>query len=201
MKQSVAEAYGTFFLVFAVGAAGAQFGHSAAVSVAAAFALIAGGYAFGHVSGGHFNPIVTLAFQLAGRFKGDLLSYWAGQLAGAIVAAVVLRLTMPTGASEAVAIGGGFWDELFGSALFLLLAIGATAQAAREDFAPFAVGLAFGAMALAVGPGAGGALNPALATALVLGPGPDGPALWVGWLAPLIAVPVAVALWRVVRPS
>ena len=92
-----AEVLGTFILVFGGtnALAGSLLSPTVLVVAALAFglALLAGLYAFGEVSGGHFNPAVSLAMFLAGRLpSADLVRYWAAQFAGGILAAVALLI-------------------------------------------------------------------------------------------------------------
>ncbi|MCC2320363.1 MIP family channel protein [Cellulomonas xiejunii] len=97
-----AEAFGTFFLVLvgvgiALYAAFSNVGGGLGVALGFGVAVLAGIVAVGHVSGGHFNPAVTLGACLAGRtpFR-DLLPYWVAQIVGGVLAAAILFLTVPT---------------------------------------------------------------------------------------------------------
>src|SRR5690606_20366706 len=100
IKRLSAEAFGTFWLVFggcgaAVLAAGVPDVGIGYLGVALAFGLtvLTMAYAVGHISGGHFNPAVSLGLAVAGRFEyKDLLPYWAAQVVGGVLGAAVLFL-------------------------------------------------------------------------------------------------------------
>src|ERR1700735_3841957 len=97
-KRAAAEFFGTFWLVFggcgsavlAAGIANVGIGY-AGVALAFGLTVVTGAYAFGHISGAHFNPAVTLGLWTAGRFPArDVIPYWIAQVAGSIAAAAVL---------------------------------------------------------------------------------------------------------------
>ena len=96
-QKYAAELLGTFVLVFGgtvamLAAAGTGL-ELVAVALAFGLALLAGLYAFGEVSGGHFNPAVSLAMFLGGRLpRGELVKYWAAQFAGGILASLLLLI-------------------------------------------------------------------------------------------------------------
>ena len=112
-KKLLAELFGTFWLVFggcgaAVLAAGVADVGIGWVGVSLAFGLtvMTMAYTVGHISGGHFNPAVSLGLMIAGRFESkELLPYWAAQVAGAIAAAVVLYV-IAAGAADFSGVGG-----------------------------------------------------------------------------------------------
>lgn len=102
-----AEALGTFALVLTIlgTALYGQLTQLGVLGVALATAVVLAGLisAFGHVSGGHFNPAVSLGAAFAGRLRFvDMLAYWVAQLAGAVIAALVLVATIPKGLSAAI---------------------------------------------------------------------------------------------------
>src|ERR1700756_2663546 len=92
-RRGVAEFVGTFTLIFIGGGAGIVSGNDiVAVALANGLAIAIMVTNFGHISGGHFNPSITLGFLVTRRITLPLaLSYWAAQLAGAVVAALGLR--------------------------------------------------------------------------------------------------------------
>jgi aquaporin Z len=107
-----AEALGSFFLVLAgVGVAlYSVYDQVGTLAVALAFgiAVIGGATAVGHLSGGHFNPAVTLGTAIAGRTRwADVLPYWLAQLVGGLLAASILFLTVPEGLADLVGKEGG----------------------------------------------------------------------------------------------
>jgi len=207
-----AEFLGTFWLVFAgcgsaVLAAGFPDLGIGFVGVALAFGLtvLTMAYAVGHISGGHFNPAVTLGLWIGGRIPAsDILPYWIAQVIGAIAAAAVLYAIASGQAEFALSTGfaaNGFGDNSPGgyplvSALvaeivltffFLLIIMGATDKRAPAGFAPIAIGLALTLIHLVSIPVTNTSVNPARSTgqALFVGSWALGQ-LWVFWVAPLI---------------
>ena len=165
-RALLAEFLGTFVLVFggcgsAVIAAGIPDVGIGLLGVSLAFglAVLVMAYAVGPISGGHFNPAVTLGLKMAGRFDGALPAYWAAQVAGAVAAGAALyAVAIGQGGFEGV--GGfasngygaaspagysllsGFVIEVILTAVFLVVILGATAPGAPAGFAPIAIGLA-----------------------------------------------------------
>jgi aquaporin Z len=164
--------------------------------------------ALGHISGGHFNPAVTIGFWVTKRFNTlDVVLYWTAQLAGAVAAAFLLKALIPEDAWRAVALGtpdlARDFSRLSGMILeavttfFLVLVVFATAvdeKGAFRSIAGFGIGLTISLGILVAGPFTGGALNPARAF---------GPALaashWVNhgvyWVGPLAGGFVAGLLY------
>jgi MIP family channel proteins len=198
-QKLTAEFLGTFALVFfGEGAICAdQFLHGAGglgllgTAAAHGLAIAVMFTAFSQVSGGHFNPAVTIGFWVTKRVSTiDVFLYWAAQLVGAIAAAFVLKAIIPEDTWRAVALGtpemirdlprisAMILEAL--ATFFFVLVFFATAvddhQSAARSVAGFAIGLAFAAGIMVAGPFTGGALNPARAL---------GPALasthWANW--------------------
>ena len=134
--------------------------------------------ALGHISGGHFNPAITIGFWVTKRLNSvDTVSYWAVQLAGAIAAAFLLKALIPDDTWRAVALGTPKFAHEFtrlsammlegGTTFFLVLTVFATTlderSVAFRPVAGFAIGLSLGLGSLIAGPFTGGALNPARA--------------------------------------
>jgi aquaporin Z len=213
MRKLAAEFIGTFWLVFggcgsAVLAAAFPDVGIGLLGVAMAFGLtvLTMAYTVGHISGAHFNPAVTLGLWAGGRFPvGEVLPYWAAQVAGAIVAAAVL-LFIAAGApgfdlaSNGLAQNGygdaspghyslvaGFVCEVVLTAGFLLVILGATDKRAPAGFAPIAIGLALTLIHLISIPVTNTSVNPARSTgpALFVG-GLALQQLWMFWAAPLL---------------
>ena len=212
-----AECIGTFWLVFAgcgsavLAAAYPELGIGF-VGVALAFGLsvLTMAYAVGHISGGHFNPAVTFGLYAAGRVPvGDVLPYWAAQLAGATTAAAVLFVV--ASGQPAFTVADGFAANGFGAhspggyslqaallveivltAVFLVVILGATSAGAPKGFAPLAIGLALTLIHLVAIPVTNTSVNPARSTSQALFVGGWAMAqLWVFWLAPLVGALIA----------
>ena len=211
----VAEGLGTFGLVFA--GCGAimidTLSHGAVthVGVGLVFGLVITVmiYAFGHISGAHFNPAVTLAFVVARHFPiRRLVGYWTAQLLGALLAALCLRLllgdvaslgtTLPTG-------NGGAWQSFGLETLltfFLMIVIMAMATDTRAvgQAAALAIGATVGLEALFAGPICGASMNPARSL---------GPALvswtlaaqWIYLVGPMIGAVAGALVYRWLRQA
>ncbi len=212
-----AEFLGTFWLVFggcgsAVLAAGFPELGIGFVGVALAFGLtvLTMAYAVGHISGGHFNPAVTLGLWVAGRTpSSDVPLYWAAQLAGAVAAAAVLFVIASGQADFTLADGfaangygehspGGysmtaaFVIEVVLTFFFLIVILGATDRRAPAGFAPLAIGLALTLIHLIAIPVTNTSVNPARSTSQALFAGGWAiDQLWLFWVAPLIGAAVA----------
>ena len=211
-KKLGAEFIGTFWLVLggcgsAVIAAKFPEVGIGLVGVALAFGLtvLTMAYALGHISGGHFNPAVTIGLFAGGRTPaGELLPYILAQLAGAIAAAAVLFLVASGKPGFDVAAGfaangygghspggyslpAGFTAELVLTAGFLFVIMGATDRRAPAGFAPIAIGLALTLIHLISIPITNTSVNPARSTgpALLVG-GWALAQLWLFWLAPIL---------------
>jgi aquaporin Z len=219
-----AEFLGTFVLVFAgCGAAvlaanfpaddpgnPAGIGHLG-VSLAFGLAVLTMAYALGHVSGGHFNPAVTLGAAAAGRFAWrDTASYIATQVVAAITAAAVL-LVVASGvdgfsASESGFATNGFADrspggysllaalviEVVLTAVFLYVILGVTDTRAPKGFAPLAIGLSLTLIHLVSIPVTNTSVNPARSIGPALFAGGDAIAqLWLFILAPVLGALIA----------
>jgi aquaporin Z len=222
-RRLAAEGIGTFWLVFGgcgsavLAAAFPQVGIGLlGVSLAFGLTLLTMAYSIGHISGCHLNPAVTLGLWGGGRFSGrDVLPYWIAQLAGAIVAAVVL-LVVATGTADfdlatkglaqngfgaaspgRYSLAAGFLMEVVLTAGFLLIILGSTDDRAPSGFAPIAIGLALTLIHLISIPVTNTSVNPARSTgpALLVG-GLALQQLWLFWVAPLIGGLLGGASYR-----
>jgi aquaporin Z len=206
-RKLTAEAFGTFMLVSSV--LGAALFATAAPAVALGVAMSIGltvmalAYAVGPVSGGHFNPAVTLGLVAAGRFESsNVVGYIVAQCVGGIVAAAVFFFLIGTGkAANLAGVSNGwgtlsatnagivsvFVTEVVMTAFFLVVIIGVSAKPATMSFAPIAVGLALTAIHLMAIPISNASVNPArsLATALFGGTTALGQ-VWLFWVAPIL---------------
>ena len=210
-KRLAAEFFGTFWLVLGgcgsavLAAAFPELGIGF-VGVALAFGLtvLTMAYAVGHISGGHFNPAVTLGLLAAGRIDGkDVVPYFLTQVLGAIAAAGVLYLIASGKAGFDVSAGfatngygehspGGFSflsvvvTEFVLTAFFLLIILGVTDKKAPAGFAPLAIGLALVLIHLISIPVSNTSVNPARSTGVAIFQGGWAVSqLWVFWLMPL----------------
>jgi aquaporin NIP len=205
-----AEFVGTFALVFAgcgaimVDAETGALGH---VGVAITFGLVIMVmiYAVGHVSGAHFNPAVTFAFALTRHFPRDrALAYWGAQVAGALAAAALLRLslgdiadvgaTQPSG-SDAQSFS---WELVLTFFLMFVIMAVATDTRAVGEAAAIAIGGTVGLDAMFGGPISGASMNPARS----IGPAvvsADLSGLWIYILAPLVGAAIGAAIYQLIR--
>ncbi|XXQ69465.1 aquaporin Z [Neisseriaceae bacterium B1] len=224
MKKYFAEFFGTFWLVFggcgsAVLAAGIPnlgIGY-AGVSLAFGLTVLTMAYAVGHISGGHFNPAVSVGLMVGGRFdKKDLLPYIAAQVIGAIVAGGVLY-AIAAGAPGFDAAAGfasnGYGEhslhgysmmsalliEIVLTAFFLFVIMGATDKRALAGFAPIAIGLCLTLIHLISIPVTNTSVNPARSTGVALFQGSwvIGQ-LWLFWVAPIIGGAIGALCYRFV---
>lgn len=205
-KALGAEFIGTFALVSAVCGA-ALFSAPSAGLVAVAFAVglsvLAMAYAFGSVSGGHFNPAVTLGLVAAGRFEaGKAVPYIVAQVAGGIAAAAVFGVILagaPAGKWNTFAAisntfgGSGFsiasvaLIEIVITALFLIVITSVTSAKSPAGFAPIAIGFALVLFHLVAIPVSNASLNPARSTATAIFGGAAAlSSLWLFWVAPIL---------------
>ena len=216
-----AEALGTFWLTFGgcgsavIALALPQLGIGIlGVSIAFGLTVLTMAYAVGHISGGHFNPAVTIGLAVGGRFKaGDILPYVVAQVVGAIGAALLLLL-IASGKPE-FEVGrfaaNGFGElspgkysllacvvtEVVLTAVFLLVILGATSSRAPAGFAPIAIGLALTLIHLISIPVTATSVNPARSTgpALIAG-GPFIAQLWLFWVAPILGAAIGGVIHR-----
>ena len=203
----VAEAIGTFALVFA-GCGAIAVGQLGDAGVAAAFglAIMAMIYALGHVSGAHFNPAVTAAFAVGRHFPvSRVLPYWTAQVAGAIAAAVVLRLTLgdvPLGVTQPSGsdVQALVWEAILTFFLMLVIVAVATDTRAVGQAAAIAISGAVALGALVGGPISGASINPArsIGPAVVSG---DLSHLWIYLVAPPAGAIAAALVYRYLRPT
>jgi len=229
-RKLAAEFLGTFWLVFGgCGSAvlAAKFGGDgnplgiAFVGVALAFGLtvLTGAYAFGNISGAHFNPAVSIGVWAGGRFPASqLVPYIIAQLLGAIVAGFVLlqvakgspEFAITPGAAGTFAsngygalspggysLGAAFLVEVVLTAFFLVVIMGATHHRAPAGFAPIAIGLALTLIHLISIPVTNTSVNPARSTGVALFAGSGALSqLWLFWVAPIIGALLGGAVYR-----
>jgi len=223
-----AEALGTFWLVLggcgsAVLAAGFMPGSNlgiglVGVSLAFGLTVVTGAYAFGHVSGGHFNPAVTLGLVAGRRFPiRDAAGYVVAQVLGGLAAAGVLAV-IASGADKFSIKGSGFAANGYGdqspggygllaclvceivmTAVFLVVIMGATRKGAPNGTAPIAIGLALTLIHLISIPVTNTSVNPARSTSqAVFAAGDYLPQLWLFWIAPVAGGVLGALVYRAV---
>ena len=219
-KKLLVEAVGTFWLV--LGGCGsavlaAKYGFAegkpfigiglVGVSLAFGLTVLTMAYAVGHISGGHFNPAVTVGLWVGKRFDAkDVVPYVIVQVLGAIAAAAVILViakgqpggftidnTQPGGFSMATAL----LTEVVMTAGFLWVILGTTAKKAAGAAAPMAIGFALVLIHLISIPVTNTSVNPARSTSQALFAGGDYiPQLWLFWLAPIVGAVIAGLAWR-----
>jgi aquaporin Z len=228
-RKYIAEAIGTFWLVFAgcgsalIAAGFPQVGIGLlGVSVAFGLTVVTMAYSIGHISGCHLNPAVTIGLAAGGRFPtSQILPYVVAQVVGGVVAAVVLYAILSGSPTFDLAkgfasngygehspgkygIGSVFLMEVVMTMFFLFIIMGATHGKAPAGFAPLAIGLGLTLIHLAAIPVSNSSVNPARSTATALFDG--GWALgqlWLFWVAPIIggALGGIVYRWLSTEPS
>lgn len=215
MKNLFAEFFGTFWLVFC-GCGSALFAAGypelgigfAGVSLAFGLTVVTMAYAVGHISGGHFNPAVSLGLWAGGRFDSkDLLPYIVAQCAGAIVAAGFLYLILSGKAGFAIdntkagafasngygafspdgySMVSAFITEFILTMFFLLIILGTTDKFANTKFAGLAIGLALTLIHLVSIPVTNTSVNPARSLSQAIFTfGEPLMQVWMFWVAPI----------------
>jgi len=223
-KRASAEFFGTFWLVFggcgaAVLAAGVPNVGIGYAGVALAFGLtvLTMVYAVGHISGGHFNPAVSVGLVVGKRFPAsDLLPYVIAQVLGAIAAAGVLYVIASGLAGFDVHAGfalngygehspqgysllAGFVAEVVLTAFFLMVIMGATDNRAPKGFAAIAIGLCLTLIHLVCIPVTNTSVNPARSTGpAIFAGGWALQQLWMFWIAPLIGGALGGGIYKMV---
>ncbi len=221
IRRVVAEFFGTFWLVFGgcgaavLSAAYPQLGIGfAGVAFAFGLTVLTMAYAVGHISGGHFNPAVTLGLWAGGRCANKhVLPYIVAQTVAAIAAAATLWIIA---SGKAGWVPGGFASNGYGDLspgkygvaacflteflltfFFLMIIIGSTSKGAASGFAGIPIGLGLTLIHLVSIPVTNTSVNPARSTgpALFAG-GPYVGQLWLFWLAPIAGAMLAGALTR-----
>lgn len=211
MNKYLTEFIGTFFLVLTIGLC--VLGGTPMAPLAIGAMLMVMVYMGGHVSGGHYNPAVSLAVALRGKLAArDIAPYMVMQVLGAVAAAavayVVLGRTFAPAPGQGVSAGAALLVEtLYTTALCLVVLHSATApQTTGNSFYGLAIGFTVAAGAFAGGPISGGAFNPAVGigpilVSAVLGSNGALANLWLYLLGPFVGGAVAAAVYRVQQPA
>jgi len=207
MNKYLTELIGTFFLVLTVGMVS---GDLAPVAIGSVLMVMI--YSGGHISGGHFNPAVTLAAFVRGRCpKGDVVPYFVAQVAGAALAALAASLLKGEpgfgegiiSSARKINIGPTFLAEfLFTFALaYVVLNVATSKDTAGNSNYGLAIGFTVVAGAYAVGNISGGAFNPAVAIGAAMMKSFAWQNLWVYFLANLGGGAVAGAVFKMLNPE
>jgi aquaporin Z len=217
LRRLIAETFGTFLLVFGVIGVALNYGGEAkplVVGLGVGIAVLAGAYAVGHISGGHFNPAVSIGVAAAGRMPWkDVLPYAAAQVVGGLIAALIHFLILlsangPTAQAMAAVSNGydnGFAPlltvlilEVVITAVFLWIILSVTAEGSTTaGFAPLVIGLALALFHFIAIPLDNASLNPArsLATAVFGGAEPL-TQVWAFFVAPIVGALIAGLTWK-----
>ncbi len=193
------------------------------VSLAFGLTVLTGAYALGHISGGHFNPAVTLGLVAGGRFEASkAAAYIVAQVVGALLGAVVIYLVASGQSDWAIGEGAGafasngygdfspggfnlgsaFLIEVVLTAVFLIVILGVTAKAASPATGGLAIGLALTLIHLISIPVTNTSVNPARSTSQAIFAGSDQIGqLWLFWVAPIIGAVIGAGIYRFVLGS
>lgn len=226
-EQVAAEFVGTFWLVFGgcgsavLAAAFPEVGIGLlGVSLAFGLTVLTMAYAVGHISGGHFNPAVSLGLVVGGRFSAsELPGYVIAQVLGAIAAAAVLYVIASGAAGFDVTAGfaaNGYGEHSPGkysmvaalvidvvlTAGFLIVILGATDGRAPAGFAPLPIGLALCLIHLISIPVTNTSVNPARSTSQAIFQGSWAlEQLWLFWVAPLVGAVIGALIYKMMAGS
>jgi aquaporin Z len=205
MKKLLTEFIGAFFLVLTIGLVVLNGTPAAPLAIGSALMIMV--YMGGHISGGHYNPAVTLAVLARGAMeRRDVIPYWLAQITGALVAAAVVALVTgstfaPAPAPDAGVLAPLVVELLFTFALALVVLNTATAEeTAGNSYFGLAIGFTVMVGVFAGGPISGGAFNPAVGIGPILwnaafGGGSIGD-LWLYVVGPLTGGWLAAAVFR-----
>ena len=208
MRKYIVEFIGTFFLVFTVCAA--VLTNQALAALAIGSVLMVMVYAGGHISGGHFNPAVTLAVLLRGRItQADAVPYWVVQLVAGFVAALVAKFVVDVPTPVALSASGGraitaalIAELLFTFALCWVVLNAATSKDhPTNSFYGLAIGFTVLAGAIAVGGVSGGAFNPAVAIGIMTAGLYAWKSIWIYLLAELVGAALAAYAFKATNPD
>jgi aquaporin Z len=205
MRRYLTEFVGTLYFVMTIGLVVAAANALAPLMIGATLMVVV--YMGGHVSGGHYNPAVTLALFLRGKMnRGDLLPYWAAQilgaLAGAFLASMFLDRTFTIAPAATTNTGTALMVEMFYTALLALVVLNCAAREATKGNSYFGLAIGFTIVIAAYAGGgiSGGAFNPAVAIGsividTVVGSGSLGH-LWIYLVGPLAGGIIGSAIFQ-----
>jgi aquaporin Z len=206
MNKYIAEFVGTFFLVLTIGCTGIGAGAGVIAPLAIGAALMVMVFAGGHISGGHYNPAVTLGVLIRGKVQAaDVVPYIIAQCVGAAVAALLVTKILRAGAPVTPIsphLGPALLAEfLFTFALVYVVLNAATAEGTSgNSFYGLAIGMTVMTGAFAVGDISGGAFNPAVALGISVMGISTWPNIWIYLLADFAAAIVAAVIFQMINP-
>jgi aquaporin Z len=206
MNKYIVEFIGTFFLVLTIGCTGIGAGAGVIAPLAIGAALMVMVFAGGHISGGHYNPAVTLGVLIRGKVKPvDVVPYWIAQFLAAAVAALLTIKVLRAGAPVTEILpktGPALLAELlFTFALVYVVLNTATAEGTSgNSFYGLAIGMTVMTGAFAVGDISGGAFNPAVALGITLLGISSWHNIWIYLVANFGAAVVAAVIFQLINP-
>ena len=206
MNKYIAEFIGTFFLVLTIGCTGIGAGAGVIAPLAIGAALMVMVYAGGHISGGHYNPAVTLGVFVRGKVNAaDVVPYMIAQLVGAGLAALIVIKFLRAGAPITpitLHVGPTLLAEfLFTFALVYVVLNAATAEGTSgNSFYGLAIGMTVMTGAFAVGDISGAAFNPAVAFGICVLGISNWANIWIYLVADFAAAVIAVILFNLINP-
>jgi aquaporin Z len=205
MNKYIAEFIGTFFLVLTIGCTGIEPGVGVIAPLAIGAALMVMVFAGGHISGGHYNPAVTLGVLIRGKVTAaDAVPYMVAQLAGAAVAGLAVMKVLRAGhVATAISphVGAALLAEfLFTFALVYVVLNVATAEGTSgNSFYGLAIGMTVMTGAFAVGDISGGAFNPAVAFGICILGISTWAHIWIYLVADFVAAIVAALVFQLIN--
>src|SRR6266496_4132322 len=206
MNKYITEFIGTFFLVLTIGCTGIGAGVGVIAPLAIGAALMVMVFAGGHISGGHYNPAVTLGVLIRGKVKPvDVVPYWIAQFVAAALAALLVSKVLRAGApvtAIAPKLGAALLAEfLFTFALVYVVLNTATAEGTSgNSFYGLAIGMTVMVGAFAVGDISGGAFNPAVALGITVMGISSWANIWMYLVADLVGGAVAAIIFKMINP-
>ena len=206
MNKYIAELIGTFFLVLTIGCTVIGNGAGALAPLAIGSALMVMIFAGGHISGGHFNPAVTLGVWLRGKCEAkDVAPYMVSQIIGAVLAAFAVKFLKGDAAvtpMQPATVPALLAEFLFTFALVYVVLNVATAKGtAGNSFYGLAIGFTVMVGAFSVGNISGGAFNPAVATGISVMGLSAWPNIWIYLVAEFAGAAVAAGTFKALNPG
>jgi len=206
MNNYIAEFIGTFFLVLTIGCTVVGNGAGALAPLAIGSALMVMIFAGGHISGGHFNPAVTLGVWLRGKCESkDVAPYMIAQIVAGVVAAMIVKF-LKSGAvvspMQPATLPALLAEFLFTFALVYVVLNAATAKGtAGNSFYGLAIGFTVMVGAFSVGNISGGAFNPAVAVGISLMGLSSWPNIWIYLVGNFAGAAVAAGTFKLLNPG